>query len=64
MNDPAVVALAGAIVTLAGIFYRHLLQEKAKADSEAVYWRNRYFGVLGRTELAADEAARRNDDVQ
>lgn len=62
MIDPVVAALATAIVGLAGLFYRHLLQQIAKLEVEVNYWRNRYFGALGRTELAADEAVRRNDD--
>ena len=62
MTDPVVGALAAAIVTLAGIFYRHLLKQIEKGEAEVKFWRLRYFGALGRAEVAADEATKRADD--
>lgn len=62
MNDPVVVALAGAIVTLAGLYYRNLLAQIAELKTEVMYWRKRYFGAMGRAELAVDEAAKRADE--
>lgn len=56
MIDPVTTVLAGAIVTLAGLFYRHLLQQIAKGEAETKYWRTRYFQALGRAEIAADKA--------
>lgn len=63
MNDPVVVALAGGIVTLAGLFYRHLLKQIEEHKAEITFWRTRYFGALGRAEVAADEAVKRADDA-
>lgn len=63
MIDPVTTALAGALVTLAGLFYRDLLRQIADHKAEVKFWRTRYFGALGRAEVAADEAVKRADDV-
>jgi hypothetical protein len=60
--DPIVGIVVGALVTVVGIFYRDLLRQRTRCETEVGYWRNRYFGALGRTELAADEAARTHID--
>lgn len=63
MNDPVVVALAGTIVTLSGLLYRQLLKQIDELKAEVKFWRTRYFSALGRAEIAADEAVKRDDDV-
>lgn len=60
--QPEVVALAGAIVTLAGLFYRYLLVQIAELKGEVKFWRNRYFGALGRAEIATEAATKRADE--
>lgn len=52
--DPVTAAVVGALLTVVGMFYRHLLQEKAKCEAEVVDWRRRYFTAMGRTEVATD----------
>lgn len=54
--DPVVAAVVGALVTVVGLFYRHLLAQQAKCDAEVTFWRMRYFEALGRAELATDHA--------
>jgi len=54
--NPEVAAVVGALVTVSGLLYRHLLAEKAKCDAEVTYWRRRYFRSLARSELVTDEA--------
>lgn len=57
--DPTVVAVAGALSTVAGLLYRALLQRAEKAEKDAEFWRGKFFGQLGMTDLALDEAERR-----
>ena len=62
--DPVVAAVVGALVTVTGIYYRDLLKQLADAKAEISYWRDRYFGALARSELAADEAEKRKADAE
>lgn len=56
--DPIVVALAGAIVTIAGLFYRHLLLQLDEEKEEARYWRDRALEGTGLAEIATEQAER------
>ena len=58
--EPVTAALAGAIVTVSGLFYRHLLAGKAKADADAEFWRDRYLDALAKAEIGAEHAARKD----
>ena len=60
MLDPIVIALAGAVSTLAGILYRALIHRAEKAEKDASFWRDKFFGQLGMTDLALDEAEKRS----
>lgn len=57
--DPALVAVAGALSTVAGLLYRSLIHRAEKAEAAEVFWRDKFFGQLGMTDLALDEAERR-----
>jgi hypothetical protein len=59
--DPVVAALAGAIVTMAGLFYRHLLQQLHDLESKVVFWRDRYLDALAKAEIGAEHAAATKD---
>ena len=58
--DPIVVAVTGALTTVVGLFYRALLQRAEKAEKDAEFWRGKFFSQLGMTDLALDEAERRD----
>lgn len=56
--DPIVAAVAGALVTVVGLFYRHLLQEKAKCEADALFWREQALRGTGLSEIATEQAER------
>lgn len=56
--DPIVGIVVGALVTVVGLFYRHLLAEKAKCEADVLFWRNRALRGIGLAALATDEAAK------
>jgi hypothetical protein len=58
--DPALVAVAGALSTIAGLFYRHLLKERDECKADAVFWRDKWLAQAGMTEIALSEAERRD----
>lgn len=57
MVDPVIAAVVGALVTVVGLFYRDLLAQRAKCESESRFWRDRYFGALAKAEIGAEQAA-------
>ena len=57
--DPIIVALAGTITTLSGFLYRALIHRAERAEAGEAFWRDRWLAQAGRTDLALDEAERR-----
>ena len=57
--DPALVAVAGALSTVAAVLFRIEEKRIKDAETEALFWRDKYLGQLGMTDLALDEAERR-----
>lgn len=49
--NPELIAVVGAIVTLAGIFYRHLLKQLEDEREECRFWREYALREVGLTEL-------------
>lgn len=56
--DPwqALALVVGAIVTLAGVFYRHLLKQISKLEAEVTFWRDRALRMQALAEMATDHA--------
>jgi hypothetical protein len=61
--DPALVAVAGALSTVAVAFYRELTNRAVRAEKDAAFWRDRALSLQALAEIATDEAARKTDDV-
>lgn len=57
--DPIYVALATALSTVAGLFYRSLREQITRERQRGDEWEERYFRQEARTDLALDEAERR-----
>ena len=59
--DPLLVAVAGALSTVAGLLYRQLLQRAERAEKSEIYWRDRALLGTGLAEIAESdlEATRR-----
>lgn len=57
--DPALIAVAGALSTVAAVLYRELVKSRDEAREEADFWREKALLYLGMTDLATDEAERR-----
>lgn len=57
--DPVVVALGGAITTMAGVLFRELVKRAERAEADAAEWEARYFRQVGMTDLAIDETEKR-----
>lgn len=55
MIDPVVAAVAGALVTVAGLFYRNLLQQLAEEKAESKFWRDRALNSQALAEIAVDK---------
>jgi len=56
--DPALVAVAGALSTVAIALYRELLARAARCEKEAAFWRDRALHLQALAEIATDEADR------
>lgn len=56
MIDPVVAAVAGALVTVAGLFYRFLLQQLAEEKAESKYWRDYALREVGLADIATEQA--------
>lgn len=54
--DPALVAVAGALSTVAGLLYREMVKRAERCEVEAGFWRDRYFRLAGLADIALDEA--------
>lgn len=54
--DPALIAVVSAIVTLAGLFYRHLLKQIEDEKADKLFWRDRALHLQALAEMATDEA--------
>lgn len=54
--DPALVAVAGALSTVAGLLYRQLLQRAERAEEDADYWRDKALESHGLAQIATDVA--------
>ena len=57
--DPALAAVTGALVTVAGILYRLLLQRISELTKERNDYRDRYLNAIGLASIATDEAEKR-----
>lgn len=57
--EVVIAALATAVTTLAGLFYRELLRRATEAESESKFWRDRALEGTGLAEIATDVAERR-----
>ena len=58
--DPIVTALAGAIVTIAGVLFRELVKARYEAKADALFWRNKALENYGLAEIATDVAEKRS----
>lgn len=58
--DPALVAVAGALSTVAGLLYRELLKRAERCEAETRFWRDRALRLAGLAELALEEAEKRS----
>jgi hypothetical protein len=58
--DPALVAVAGALSTVAGLLYRQLLQRAERAEEDADYWRDKALASTGQAQIATDVAEKRS----
>lgn len=58
--DPYLAAVAGALSTVAALFYRHLLKERDECKADAAFWRDKWLAQAGMTDLALIEAERRD----
>lgn len=56
--DPALIAVAGALSTVAGLLYRSLLLRAERAEADAKFWRDRALAQVGMTSIAIKEAER------
>lgn len=56
--DPAIIGVAGALSTVAGLLYRQLLLRAEHAEADARFWRDRALAQAGLTTLAIEEAER------
>lgn len=59
--DPLIYlpVVAGALVTVVGLFYRELLRRATDAEADADFWRDRALAAQGLAEIAAEELARK-----
>ena len=58
--DPALIAVAGALSTVAGLLYRELVRARDEAKADAAEWEARYFRQVGMTDIATDEVEKRS----
>lgn len=58
--DPALVAVAGALSTVAGLLYRAMLHRAERAEEEAQFWRDKALAQIGMTAIAIDAAEARS----
>ena len=61
--DPALVAVAGALSTVATLLYRELLRRARKAEAEADYWRKKALRGTALAEIATKVAVENHDDA-
>lgn len=54
--DPALAAVTGALVTVAGLFYRALLQRAESAEEDADFWRDKALESTALAQIATDVA--------
>ena len=57
--DPATVAVAGALSSVAALLYRQLLLRAERAEADALYWRERALTQMGLADIATDVAERK-----
>lgn len=57
--DPALIAVAGALSTVAGLLYRELLKRSERCEAETKFWRDRALRLTGLADLALEEAEKR-----
>jgi len=58
--DPALVAVAGALSTVAGLLYRQLLQRAVAAEEESDFWRDKALENIGLAAIATDVAEKQS----
>lgn len=56
MISPELGVVVGALVTVAGLYYRHLLATIADLKAEVVYWREKALAGTGLAEIATEQA--------
>jgi hypothetical protein len=61
MDNAALVAVAGALSTVAGLLYRQLLQRAERAEAEARFWRDHWITQVGLADMALEQAERQAD---
>lgn len=54
--DPALVAVAGALSTVAGLLYRELLRRAERCEKEVAFWRDRALLSSGLATYASEVA--------
>lgn len=59
MDSAALIAVAGALSTVAGLLYRELLRRAEAAERERDFYRRKWLAGIGLAEIATDEAAKR-----
>lgn len=57
--DPALIAVAGALSTVAAVLYRELVKSRDEARADAAFWRERALRLTGLADLALEEAEKR-----
>jgi hypothetical protein len=60
--DPALVAVAGALSTVAGLLYRQLLQRADVAEKDRDFWRDKALENIGLAAIATDVAEKRSSN--
>lgn len=58
--DPALIAVAGALSTVAAVLYRELVKSRDEAKAESAEWKARYFRQVGMTDMAVEVAEKRS----
>ncbi len=59
MDSAALIAVAGALSTVAGLLYRELVRRAVDAETEADFWRDRALAGTSLAEQATDVAEKR-----
>lgn len=58
MLSPELLAVLGALTTVVGLYYRHLIKQLDEEKAESAYWREIALANIGLAEIATDQAER------